>query len=354
MNRKTFGKILLTFLILTALGWLLAVQMRLLTAKSREPIQWSDILIWNLAWMYLWGLLLPVVWKIGRRFPLDRKKWGRQLAIHVAAGSLFACLHVFALCAIMYFVQFYGKKPPSVIFEFMRDRFAEGDFVVGLLVYGIIGSLGQAIDLYRRYRERTLLASQLEARLSEAELDTLKMQLHPAFLFNTLRSISQLMHRDVDSADRMIARLGDFLRLTLDSEGSREVPLEQELDFLKCYLEIERVRFQNRLTTEWNTDPDTLDSMVPNLILQPIVESAFQYSKIPATGSENFSLTAKRANGSLQVKLTGRRYTKEAAEPELMNARQRLTQIYGDSHRLELRRDHTGRLEVLLEIPTGK
>src|SRR2546421_197058 len=133
-----------------------------------------------------------------------------------------------------------------------------------------------------RLVKSSLVHPQLE--ITQAQLQALKMQLQPHFLFNTLNSISTLLDEDVEAADEMLARLGDFLRLTLENTGAQEVTLQEELEFLRCYLEIERVRFQDRLTVELTIEPDTLDARVPNLILQPIVENAIRHGVVARAG----------------------------------------------------------------------
>ena len=127
-------------------------------------------------------------------------------------------------------------------------------------------------------------ALQLEAQLSDARLRTLQAELHPHFLFNTLHAISTLVHTKPDLADRMISRLSDLLRLTFDRSGASRVPLQEELEFLQKYLEIEQTRFQDRLTVRYEIDPDTLDAEVPRLILQPLVENAIQHGIAPRSG----------------------------------------------------------------------
>lgn len=229
---------------------------------------------------------------------------------------------------------------------------------MGLLIYCIVLGIGQMLFFYGKYRERKFKASQLQARLAEAELETLKMQLHPSYLFNTLSSISNLVREDLDAADRMIARLGDFLRLTLDTAGSREVTLQQEIDYLKCYLEIERIRENYRLHIDLVTEPETLDWLMPALIIQPIVESVFQFSTI--RGTERHDLLVETSftdedprRQNLQVRLKGKTYTDSTwkENPELKNTRQRLQQIYGTEYSLELAQDPNGNREVLLSLP---
>jgi two-component system, LytTR family, sensor kinase len=186
----------------------------------------------------------------------------------------------------------------------------------------------------------------------------LKMQLHPHFLFNTLNSISALLHQDPGLADRMIARLGDFLRLTLDNSGSQEVTLQRELEFLKCYLEIERVRFQDRLTVSYDVAPETLDAMVPNLVWQPIVENAIRHAIAPRAGSGRIEVRAQRIGSKLQLQvkddgpgLSSKQGSNGSKGVGLANTRERLRQLYGDEQRFELGSGSDRGLVVTLEIP---
>src|SRR5215212_2936027 len=142
-----------------------------------------------------------------------------------------------------------------------------------------------------------LRASQLETQLSQAQLQALKMQLHPHFLFNTLHLISALIHKDTETARKMIARLGDFLRLTLENSGTQEVTLREEIEFLSCYLEIERIRFQDRLTTRISIDPEAFEAQVPNLILQPLVENAIRHAVAPRSTQGEIEIRAKHEDG---------------------------------------------------------
>jgi len=220
--------------------------------------------------------------------------------------------------------------------------------------------ISYAFDYQRRYREGEVRATRLEAQLAQAQLQALKMQLHPHFLFNTLHSISALVHKNPDAADKMIARLGDFLRMTLENSGAHEVSLQEELEFLKCYLEIERIRFAERLTVQLDIEPETLDARLPNLILQPIVENAIRHGISPRTIPGRIEIEARRLNGFLQVQVTdngpgissnSNTGTIVREGVGLANTQARLKQLYGENHRLDLSNAATGGLTVLLEIP---
>ena len=149
------------------------------------------------------------------------------------------------------------------------------------------------LEYYQKYRDRELHTSQLETQLAKAQLQVLKMQLHPHFLFNTLHAISALMHKDVERADLMIVRLSELLRQTLENGGTDEVLLRQELDFIKTYLEIQQIRLGARLTVEMDVDPGTMHALVPNLILQPIVENAIRHGIAPRSGPGRIEIRAE-------------------------------------------------------------
>ncbi|HVZ16068.1 MAG TPA: histidine kinase, partial [Terriglobales bacterium] len=146
-----------------------------------------------------------------------------------------------------------------------------------IFIYWSIVFVMQGWMYYERYRDRELRASVLQTQLAKAQLQALKVQLHPHFLFNTLNSVSELMHQDVNAAERVITRLSDLLRMTLENIGAQEIPLSQELHFVKGYLEIEQFRFQDRLRVELDIPAETLDCSIPNLLLQPIVENAIRH-----------------------------------------------------------------------------
>jgi LytS/YehU family sensor histidine kinase len=230
-----------------------------------------------------------------------------------------------------------------------------------LLIYGLILVLSHAFNYYHSFRKGELKASRLHTQLVQSQLEALKMQVQPHFLFNTLHSISALLSKDTDGARKMITRLGDFLRLTLENSGSMEVTLQQEIEFLNGYLEIERIRFQDRLTTNIHVDPEVLDVPVPNLILQPIVENAMRHA-IGNSTSGRIEVTAVPRNGVVRIEVKdngpGMQVDRslEARRGRglgLANTRARLAGLYGDAARFELTNDPSGGLVVALEIPRG-
>jgi LytS/YehU family sensor histidine kinase len=242
-------------------------------------------------------------------------------------------------------------------------RFVVANFSEGIGIYLLIALTSYAFSYYRRYREGQLKTLQLEAQLSQAQLQALKMQLHPHFLFNTLHSISALLNKDTQAARKMITRLGDFLRLTLDNSGSQEVTLQQEIEFLACYLEIERIRFQDRLVTHLNVAHQTLDAKVPNLILQPIVENAIRHGIAPRSTKGLIEIEAERLNGTLRIQIRDNgpglplhRTSNELFQKGvgLANTETRLERMYGSDHVFQFDNSPSGGLVVTLEIPFHK
>jgi LytS/YehU family sensor histidine kinase len=228
-----------------------------------------------------------------------------------------------------------------------------------LWTYFLIVALGYAINYYNRYQDGVVRASELEANLANAQLQALKMQLHPHFLFNTLNSISALLHKDLDAADRMIARLGDFLRLTLENSGTTKVTLTEELQFLQCYIEIERIRFQDRLTLNVDIDSRAKAAQIPNLILQPIVENAIRHGIAARPNAGMIDIRARCSDGKLTIEIRDngpglpdngnpRKFHEGLG---LSNTRSRLQQLYGQNHKFELTNASGGGAMVVLEMP---
>jgi sensor histidine kinase YesM len=230
-----------------------------------------------------------------------------------------------------------------------------------MMTYWTIVGVGMALKYMHEARARELNAAQLETRLVEARLHTLQRQMQPHFLFNTLNTISALMHRDVDAADAMIARLSDLLRMSLQRVGVQEVPLKEELDFLAKYLEIEQTRFRDRLTVVFDIQADTLHALVPNLLLQPLVENAIKHGIGPRPTPGQITVRARRTGALLEldvqdngVGLSAARLTDFNRGVGLSNTRSRLDHLYGSLHRFEFRQPAEGGLLVCIAIPMAE
>jgi two-component system, LytTR family, sensor kinase len=199
-------------------------------------------------------------------------------------------------------------------------------------------------------------AAELEKRLVEAKLQALQMQLNPHFLFNTLHAISALMHKDVEAADRMLTRLSDLLRLALDSSDTQEVPLRDELAFLKSYLEIEQTRFGERLKVMMDIGPETSGALVPSLILQPLVENAIRHGIEPQALAGIVRLSACCEGDQLRLRVSDNGVGLRAGQPVaegvgLSNTRARLEQLYGGAHQFQMSNGADGGLAVDIVMP---
>ncbi len=322
-------------------------------SAGRYNLDWGLALSWDLLSWNLWLLLAPPVLLLVQRYRLDRRDRLRALLVYVPAGALFALTH----SALLVFIHFFIIHRPDALQSFFVNKYYVllSDFLTSAIIYVLILAFGNALDYYMRYREEELKSTRLESQLVRSQLQALKMQLHPHFLFNTLHSISALQLEDVAAAQRMTARLGDFLRITLDNVNAQEVTLRREVEFLKCYLDIERIRFGRRLTTDLRIPPETLDAEVPNLILQPLVENAIRHGVATRSAPGRIAVSAWRENGTLRMRVEdngpGLRAggTKEGLG--LGNTRARLSQLYGLEGRLELSNAPDGGFVVTLGIP---
>jgi len=316
------------------------------SSYRNRPLTWREALILGFSEWFGWAALAPLVVWLARRFPIERPHRRRGLVVHSVAGLTVSILKVAGDGLV---VDLLGLNPARTITTFR--------FHPNLLTYAAIVGASHALEYYRRYRDRELRALQLEARLAQAELQMLKLQLDPHFLFNTLHAISALMHRDVEAADRMITRLSDLLRLILESAGVQEVPLKQELEFLERYLEIQQTRFSDRLTVRLDIDPEALNARAPNLILQPLVENAIRHGIAPRSDPGQILIRAARVAEGLLLEVVddGPGLPEgEAAQREgigLANTRARLDQLYGTAHRFELAKAPGGGLRASLTIP---
>jgi len=287
---------------------------------------------------------------VARRFPLEKQNWIPALLVHLGASAVFS-LGWMLLRAL---VEQWESRGGPISFAAAFSHALVATFVFNLLVYWVVISVSHTVNYYRKYQEREMRAASLEKSLSEAKLQALQMQLNPHFLFNTLHAISSLVHKDAEAADRMISRLSDLLRYTLESTAEHEVPLEQELQVLDRYLEIEQTRFGARLSVEKKIAPDTLMVLVPNLILQPLVENAIKHGIEPHSRPGLIQISAQRRDQSLILEI--RDNGKGLKEPKrervgISNTRERLQQLYPSAHCFELISAPQEGLIVRLEIP---
>ena len=347
------------FSVATALGCFSGFQAYYYVSTFTEwPASLPFLLALNLGYWYSWACLTPAIVYLARIAPfIDRNSWKWALAVHVPGVFVITTLHVMLTVSTQTAVAwFVGQEQRSWTSEAQRMFFNNFDWE--MMTYWAIIGLSHALRYHNEAQDRALRASQLETHLVEAQLQSLQRQLQPHFLFNTLNTISALMHRDINAADDMIAKLSDLLRIALYNAGGQEVPLKEELDFLSKYLEIEQTRFRDRLTVVFDVQPDTLDALVPNLVLQPLVENSIKHGIGPRPTPGQIEIRTRRLGGMLELEvrdngvgLSAARLTDFNRGIGLGNTRSRLQHLYGSSHRFEFRQPPSGGLAVLIAIP---
>jgi signal transduction histidine kinase len=314
---------------------------------------------YQLATWLAWVLLAPVTLWLRRRVPLERGALWRAVPIHLIAILFLCALHSAVILLPNWLVMQNGEPLPAGQLIALLTYWWMRDLPFSALFYGLILGIASAVDYYRQFRERELRASHLEAQLAQAELQMLKMQLHPHFLFNTLNGITGLV-RDNDNAGaiEMLVGLSDLLRQTLDNAGKQTVRLSEELEWLELYLKLQQIRFSDRLQVEIKAAPETLDALVPNLITQPLVENAIRHGVAPRAQAGSVSLAARPLDTELELSVCDDGVGlpvgwQLAAGPGLglVNTRARLQQFYGPDFVFEVRNRDKGGVEALLRIP---
>jgi signal transduction histidine kinase len=325
---------------------------------ERVPKLWH-LLALNMTYWYAWALLVPGMLYLARRYRFERHSWRKAAVIHPCAVIVFVLVHAVLTVSVRSALATpFGMSLGSWGMEFQRLFFLNFDWE--MMTYWTVVGLSHALDYHGEAQERALTTAHLETRLAEAQLQALQRQLHPHFLFNTLHTISALMHRDTEAADAMLARLSDLLRLTLDRIGVQEIPLKEELEFLEKYLEIERTRFGERLAVDMQIDPEALDVCVPNLLLQPLVENAIRHGIGQRIGGGRLQVAARRTGDRLwmMVRDNGPGLSKAKLDAfnhgvGVSNTRSRLEHLYPGEHRFEFHEPSDGGLAVTIEIPAA-
>ena len=324
----------------TLCGVLLAAQAHVSSTVRGVPIGWGRSLAIWLAWAWIWALLTPAILRLTARYPFGRARAVRSLLVH-AAGSFVAVLVNLALFALV--APLVGATSAAGSWSATFVRLLGSAFLLDLPAYWLLVIVAETTRL-----------SRLEAQFAEARLLALKAQLQPHFLFNALNTVSVLMREDADAADDVLVRLSALLRKTLDSSAKHEVPLREELELVEAYLEIERVRFSNRLAWSIDAASDALDTPVPPLILQPLVENAVRHGIAQRIAAGRIEIAAERRSGRLQLTVRDDGPGVAAGARDgigLSNTRARLQQQYGAHHSFVLASPKDGGTIATVEIP---
>ncbi len=322
-----------------------------------KPISWSLAFSRTFQEVYTFGFLtLGILW-FSSWMRLEPGRFARWFFAHLGASLVFSCLYV-TLVSWLWTGETSVQTGKILTFSYLFHSLAVTYCISNVFKYWIValGFLGW--QYYRQNRERERQTAALATELVQARLQALRMQINPHFLFNTLNTISALIHDNPNAADKMVVRLSKLLRRTLDRGETQEVPLREEIEFLKGYLEIEQTRFGNRLGVEISVAPEVEHLMVPHLILQPLVENAIRHGIEPREEPGRVVVTARRDGDRLELSVRDNGdglAAPDAGRPQggigLSNTRSRLAHLYGADYSFDLTNGPGGGLEARIRIP---
>ncbi len=324
--------------------------------SSGGHIGWFHAVIFEFTYALQWVVLAPVSLWLIRRFPFAKRRWPLSFVVHVAAGLCFSSLTM-AGRAVIHWAVVDGFGTPLSWEMILKSMTSYFDY--GIMSYLLILLVGAAYEYSRRLRATAFETSRLETQLARAQLQSLRSQLQPHFLFNTLHAIAVLIRKQqTDAAVKMIGGLSELLRVALEQRDTQEVPFRDELTLLDRYLEIEAVRFSDRLAIERRIDDDTLDLFVPSLSLQPLVENAVRHGIAKIEGPGHISISCSRTNGMLVLRVEDNGPGIASELPSLMqqgiglsNTVERIRHLYGEHATLSLANRPEGGAAAELRIP---
>ncbi len=343
----------------TLIALAFAGQHYLTSAKIGRPVAWTDSMIGALADWYAFAVLSLGAIRLARRFNLAGPHWGLRLSLHLVAGMVFSLVWILLRAGLAEVFLSSGSGRP---FGEVLHNVVVATFFFNVLVYWVVVTGAHAVAYAESLQERERRLLELEGRLTSARLHALQMQLNPHFLFNALNGIATLMYRDVDRADAMLMKLAGLLRHVVDRGHETRVSLRDELGFLDRYLALEQMRFGDRVQVRRELEPGTLEAMVPNLLLQPLVENAIQHGLEPLADGGTVTLRSARATDGrlcLEVRDDGCGLPPGvSAEGGVgtANVRLRLRQLYGAAGTIDFRAPPDGSrgLWVIVHLPWEK
>lgn len=347
---------------------------------SANPARQQEIM--SIAfWTYLpgeltrrmaWVLVLPIALHYARILPMKAEKGLvdilRQVFLHVAISLVFGLIAALCTTTLVYAlvpILFPKRILGSPMHELITHLILISGFTASVVLYWLILGGTNALAYYRAFQNQSLRAAALEAQLAQAQLHALQMQLNPHFLFNALNSVSSLLHEDVRRADTMLARLGEFLRMTLNAPLAQCVSLRQELEFVRRYLDIEQMRFEERVGVVWEVDDEALSASVPTFILQPLVENALKHGILLSSSGGTITIRASCCGDMVHLSVCNRtttavvRRSAQARERSngnsmgigLLNTRSRLEKLYQDAYTLDYGATEGEGFSVAIGIP---
>ncbi len=348
-NRRMWQIGLLTFAVHTAFIIIKILPSYLFSEEHSQPTNvFVNSIIRLAVYYYLLAFMTPLILWLGYRLPLARRFLWRNLLIHVLVAFAVGVIHTY--CYALLIEVLTSNSREDFLARFLSLASVINNASNLMVIYAAIIALCQAYLYFRESEERAF-------NLQQAELQALKMQLHPHFFFNTLNAISALIYRSPQEADRMITRLGDLFRISLRKDKAQKIPLKEELEFLQAFFRIHQTLMGRRLQVEWEIPPETLHAAVPNLLLQPLAENAIQHGIAPLKNGGQIKICAKRLNGKLllQISDNGQGFVSEKQNSNggigLANTQARLENLYGDNHKFSIYESAAGGVTVKIEIP---
>jgi two-component system, LytTR family, sensor kinase len=313
---------------------------RMIVQAGALPAHWLRDLLQAVVYPYSWAFQVPLLAPFFSRYPLPERPW-RHTLYYCAAGLPAAIVPALAVHAVSYLAEPSRRMTYNIVLE----------WISGFIFFWMVAGIFQTVIARRNVRE-------LEGRLAQAELQNLKSQLHPHFLFNTLHTISVLIREDAEAANRVLLKLSDLLRVSLDRSRADRIPLQQELEFLETYLSIEQTRFQERMRASIAADGEARAALIPTLLLQPLVENAVRHGIAPRAGGGSVCIAARRTGDvlELQVEDDGAGLGADFAERRargcgLRNTESRLRAMYGAAGRLEVAPRDGGGVTAGIRLP---
>lgn len=341
------------WLVWTVVGLLGTTRSAIFGTFRGENPDWFDISFYFLSAAWMWALLTPFLVRLALKIKIHRKNLYKAIPVHLGFGILIAFSHRFiAIWADFSVRKLFGILEPSVG-QVLSDikLVILSSSIDSFFTYWIILGLIYGYDYYKKYQENKLKSLKLESELTKSQLNSLKSQLRPHFIFNSMQAISTLMHRDVDLADKVMNDLSELLRESFDSINTQKVPLDRELKFINKYIRLQQTRFSDRFQVNWDIKEDTRDLLVPNLILQPLVENAIKHGIEPYKQNAKLFIKAFRANGTLNISVADN--GENSTFPKqygvgLSNTKQRLEQLYGVDHKLIIQANSGFKINIVI------
>lgn len=324
-----------------ALGLILSLEVYFSLRVSMPEVKFGDVLGSQYMRVSLWAILTPMVLWLRKAVPLSAGHWLGGLTFHFGVSSAIMGVYYLGRVWLIFW------KEGAIFSEFWSaaQQSFFGSNMIDVIIYWAVLGTGYTFEIYRKYKNEQIRGAQLESRLVQSELSALKQQLHPHFLFNTMNTISVLVREGRNTqAVQLLARLSGLLRTTLDSAGIEEVTVRQEMDFIERYVEIQKMRFADRLTVVTDVSSEALESRVPNLLLQPLVENAIQHGVSPKRGPGRVTISGRVVDDQLQLEVSDDGVGIEDGQIKraregigLSNTRERLSRLYGASSQLVMK-----------------